>query len=35
MMLVEQSAGRAYIYYGGIGMDNVADVILTGIIEFG
>ncbi|MCK5241250.1 FG-GAP repeat protein, partial [bacterium] len=24
------SAGRAYIYYGGPGMDNTADVILTG-----
>ena len=24
------NAGRAYIYYGGTGMDNIADVILTG-----
>ena len=23
-------AGRAYIYFGGVGMDNTADVILTG-----
>ena len=29
-MPVELDAGRAYIYYGGSGMDNTADVILTG-----